>query len=248
MNEYKIREFICTGCGKQVSQHARPNQKYCSLECYRNSNHPQRKTGRNVKCASCGISFYAKLNAIKEKNFCSTTCHHEYQGRNKDIYICKICGKEFKWSPSRASQNPKYCSIKCRNLCPEWKRKAVIEGNLILQNSKKATSTEVAGNKILESIGVKFKTQVLIAEKFTVDVLIEDLKIVIQWDGDYWHGYGEVKDKRQKKRIALDRSQDSYMRKNGYTVIRFWDHEIKNEKEKVFKNIREAIQIAATRK
>jgi len=50
-------------------------------------------------------------------------------------------------------------------------------------------------------------------------------KLVIQWDGDYWHNL--------PKRRQLDESQDKYMKKCGYKVLRFWEHEVKGNSNKV---------------
>jgi very-short-patch-repair endonuclease len=135
--------------------------------------------------------------------------------------------------------------VKCRTVCPEWKRNAAIAGNIKQCNNKSANRLEVAGSEILRSIGIEFQEQVLIENKFLVDAFIPEYKIVIQWDGDYWHGFkvtnGEL-DHRQTKRMALDKSQDAYMKKCGYTVLRFWEHEVHNDTSKVYANIKRAIQ------
>ena len=99
-------------------------------------------------------------------------------------------------------------------------------------------------------MGVCYKTQVLLCKKFCVDVLVKKHKLVIQWDGDYWHGYRKrgdatVLDKRQSRRVKLDKSQDAYLRKCGYTVLRVWEHDVKNNKTKVYANINKAIQRSA---
>jgi very-short-patch-repair endonuclease len=110
------------------------------------------------------------------------------------------------------------------------------------QKKKGFNKLERVGNELLDSMGVDYKTQVLMCGKFLVDVLIPDKKIVIQWDGDYWHGYGGGKSLRQKKRARLDKSQDAYLCKAGYTVLRFWEHEVYKEANKVSENIRTALQ------
>ena len=38
--------------------------------------------------------------------FCSQAHANEWQGRNKDAYTCKTCGKEFRWSKSRIASRP----------------------------------------------------------------------------------------------------------------------------------------------
>jgi len=50
-NQYKIREFKCLGCGKVVKSRRPKNKaKYCSIECWRKFKHPERKTGKVIKC------------------------------------------------------------------------------------------------------------------------------------------------------------------------------------------------------
>lgn len=250
-SQYKLRSFKCAGCEKDIEKRCPKKTTYCSLECYRSSERKWRKTGFNVKCANCQKEFYITKSAKRDRNFCSVACHNAYQGRLKSVHFCKICGSEFRWSPSRIkAQNPTYCSIDCRNKCQEWKFNAVISGNIKQQSMKGPTSLEVAGYAILDSMGVDYERQVLIANKFTVDATISGKPIVIQWDGDYWHGYREVNDNtpldhRQAKRVRLDKSQDAYMRKIGYVVLRFWEHDVFNQKEMVREVISRAIQQAA---
>lgn len=99
------------------------------------------------------------------------------------------------------------------------------------QQLLKPNKLELAGYSILNEMGVEYEPQSLVAGKFCVDAVIESQKIIIQFDGDYWHANPQkfpVPDERQKKRIALDKSQDAYLRKMGYIIIRIWEHEIKD--------------------
>lgn len=88
--------------------------------------------------------------------------------------------------------------------------------------------------KILEEIGVAFEEQVLMFNKFLVDVLIPSEKLVIQWDGEYWH--------TKPKRILLDKSQDAYLKKCGYKVLRITDRQIKDNVEGVYATITKTLQ------
>jgi very-short-patch-repair endonuclease len=91
------------------------------------------------------------------------------------------------------------------------------------------------GREILLSLGIKnFNEQVLMFDKFLVDVLIPDKNLIIHWDGHYWHS--------KPRRILLDKSQDAYLEKCGYKVLRITDLEIKNNKERVYDNIKRAIR------
>lgn len=108
------------------------------------------------------------------------------------------------------------------------------------QQVAKKNKTEIAGEEILTAFGIDFKSQFIVEDKFCVDVFIPSLKIVIQFDGDYWHGHPRkfnANDLRQKKRMALDISQDAYMAKLGYRILRFWESTIKGDPDFVREKI-----------
>ena len=196
----------------------------------------RKKIGKIVKCDYCGKETYKyKCHLENYKNhFCSLVCANKYQGRNKLTFICKICGRQFEWSKSRIGYaNPLYCSWECRLKDKEHIRKNAINGNLIQQNKKGLNKLELAGRKILQDLGIKFNEQVLMFDKFLVDILLKNKKIVIQWDGIYWHN--------KSKRKALDKSQDAYMKKCGYQVIRITDTQIKNNLQEVYGYLKRTI-------
>lgn len=71
------------------------------------------------------------------------------------------------------------------------------------------------------------------------DIAFLARKIAIFCDGDFWHGYdwkneqNGIKSNRGfwiskiEKNIARDAEVTSMLRKNGWTVLRFWGHQIK---------------------
>ena len=245
MNKYRVRTFKCAGCGKNVTKRARPNQKYCSLTCYRSSSRPGRKNGKTLRCLICKKKFYVpKSSAQRRARFCSRECTNVWQARHKTKHVCKICKKVFFWSPSRTkSHNIKYCSLSCRDKDPEH-REHLLEMNRIQQRMK-MSRLEKVGYEMLSDLGVEYESQYVIAGKFCVDAYIKSKKIVIQFDGDYWHGHPEKfpnPDKRQKCRMALDMSQDAYMKKCGYVVLRFWETDVYNNIERVKQVLLSAIQ------
>ncbi len=238
-NQYKIRTFKCFGCGKKVTER-RPsnNLKYCSLECYRDSDRPQRKSGKTIKCEMCGKKKYKPKSQLKRKNhFCSIACANKYQGRNKVSFTCKICNKKFRLSKSLAEQEGRkvtYCSMACRGKDTEFMRNCGLSSTIKQQKNKGLNKLEMKGREILTDIGIEFEEQVLMFDKFLVDVLIPSKKLIIQWDGVYWH--------TKPKRMLLDKSQDAYFKKSGYKVLRVTDKEIKNNIGKVYANIKRAIR------
>jgi len=85
------------------------------------------------------------------------------------------------------------------------------------------------GRKILQDLEIDFNEQVLMFDKFLVDILLKDKKTIIQWDGEYWH--------TMKKNRIRDKSQDAYLKKCGYNVIRITDKQIKNNIQEVYNQI-----------
>lgn len=238
--------FSCLSCSSPFER-SKPS-KYCSRPCF----FAARRTGQTVSCAGCRKSFYREAGHIARgagDAYCSAACHNAVQAATKVRLSCKTCGSAFFVSPSSVVRGRRYCSLLCRDACPDFKRDCWIENNLQLQK-KAPTRLEIAGRALLSSVGIEFVEQVLIADRFTVDALIPALRIVVQWDGDYWHGWRPANDNtplspRQARRAALDVSQDAYMRKAGYTVLRFWEHEVKNTPEHVRSTIIAACKIAA---
>lgn len=172
--------------------------------------------------------------------FCSAACQNKWQGRNKTSNICKVCGNLFKCSPSRNKWDAVlYCSIACRDASPQ-SIENLRQMNLGQQSGKR-TRCEVAGYAILDSLKIDYRPQHLLAGKFCVDAFIESLATVVQFDGDYWHGnpakFPEP-DSRQAKRMRLDKSQDAYLKRCGYRVLRFWESDLLKNPSEVASAIR----------
>jgi very-short-patch-repair endonuclease len=246
-HQYKYRTLECISCGSEYSGNYPANRKYCSRNCW-DTKRPTRvkRYTKTKKCKWCESEFDTKEKA---QLFCSPECVNEWQGRNKSKYNCKTCGNEFGLSKSLAESRNyeiKFCSIKCRNENLEWQT-SHIKANLKQQNNKGLNKLEKIGNEIMKDVGIEYQSQVLVFDKFLVDVFVPEKNIVIQWDGDYWHGHptklkNGIPDKRQKRRMDYDKSQDSYMKTSGYTILRFWESEIKNDRNKVYEIIKRAIQ------
>jgi len=231
MNQYAIRTITCAGCGKVTSKRLRPTQRYCSLACYRRSSRPQRKNGQEGACQLCGKPFYLPHNRLEQANayFCCVSHANTWQGRNKTSHTCKICGKVFMWSPSRHEHyNILYCSLACRDADPD--RKVQLRRMNAKQLAMHPNNLELLGYGLLDGLGIPYERQRLIGDKFCVDAFVPSLNLVIQFDGDYWHGNSQrfpEPSARQRSRMRLDNSQDAYMTACGYRVIRVWEHDIK---------------------
>lgn len=247
MRKVERKQVKCQKCGKTFAVRLKEQKKFCGKNCYWQDKvgkpNGKKRTGKLVKCLLCGKEVYKPKGQIDGRNhFCSLICANKYQSRNKIGVKCLICGKEFLCSKSH---NYKYCSIACRDKDPEV-IKMLIELNAKQNRMKKETSIERIGYKLLNELNIFYKKQYLINDKFCVDAFLPNEKLIIQFDGDYWHGYRKnifKVESRIQKRMKLDISQDAYLKKCGYKVLRFWEHDLlKANEEFIYEHIKRTIQ------
>jgi very-short-patch-repair endonuclease len=137
-------------------------------------------------------------------------------------------------------RSPEHCANLSKSL-KKWaksnpeKMKAVHQAHLQMmsQTPKKFTDIEIQMAELLRGLNICFVTQQVIKKNFIVDFYLPEYALVIEADGDYWHG----KPEQNKK----DRSKDAYLKAIGLNVVRFWGSEIKKEPELVKSKIKEAI-------
>jgi len=210
---------------------------YKSTEDIRKKNHMKYMVLQ--KCLICGKNFWAYKRDVKNgmSKYCCRKCFGEREIK-EDVRIrigntlrkerynikCKICGKQFLVPLSGI--NRKYCSSVCQYSDKELLRMNGIKSIIKQLNKKGLNKLELAGRRILQDIGVEFQEQVPMFNKFLVDILILNKKLIIQWDGEYWHS--------KKKNKVRDKSSDAYFKKCGYDVLRITDKEIKNDIHDVY--------------
>jgi very-short-patch-repair endonuclease len=217
---------------KRGEKHERT--RYCSRAC----GAAHRLLYPVCTCETCGASFQGR--SCEANRFCSHECRHTWLrsiAPPQLVYQCKICGKEFSWPPSRVKRLPNitYCSPKCRYLDPAT-RARLVAMNTDQQHSKQPNHNEQRGYALLESLGVAYLPQALINGKFCVDALVERPKIIVQFDGDYWHAHPErypVPNAVQRRRIGSDRACDAYLSTCGYRVIRIWERDLRDHPDAV---------------
>ena len=218
----KIGFYKCEECKKEFYSKGNKKAKFCSKECTGKS----RRKWEEKDCPTCNTAFYGYSDKSK---YCSVGCAN--LGMSQKIEItCIVCSKKVKRSPS--SKDSKYCSISCRDKDP------AIRERLIEMTKKQQlgnpTKPEIVLYGILQELDISYEKQYLIANKFCVDSFIHSKNLVIQADGDYWHGNSakfSTLDKRQSKRVGLDNSQDAYLKKIGLSVLRLWESQLMKERE-----------------
>lgn len=263
--EHKKGLHLCLECGIEFYRSGGYDIKFCSKQC--GGLHKTKTNSEISKCVGCGSDVKVRRNRWYINNhFCSKKCfnnhisHTPLNSVEKIKKICSICNNTFEIYPSNEKQSKNrghdilYCSISCRNKDKDRMTEKSIIMNKIQSDSKGLNKIECMVKDILDNLGLKedidYFPQYKMFNKFLVDFFIEKENIVIQCDGDYWHGHESMlkdglPDKRQLSRMTFDKSQDAYMNKCGVTILRFWEHEILKEKEKIDGIIKRAISKTA---
>lgn len=121
---------------------------------------------------------------------------------------------------------------------------------------KSISQLEEKVTKELWRRGFRFRRNVR-SLKGNPDISIKKYKIVIFIDSCFWHGcpehgnmpksnieYWEKKLNRNKER---DQEVNAYYYEQDWTIMRFWEHEIKQDLDKVIDQIIEALEKIKTR-
>lgn len=71
---YKLRQFKCAGCNKEVGHRSVPTRKYCSHECYLAN---KRNQAEDRGCEVCGKLFRPTVQQVKQSlgKYCSRKCY-----------------------------------------------------------------------------------------------------------------------------------------------------------------------------
>ena len=95
---------------------------------------------------------------------------------------------------------------------------------------------------ILDTLQIKYNQQYPV-KYYCYDFNIQDTNILIETDGDWWHcntnkGFMPIHES-QIHTIAHDKTKNEWAEKNGYTLIRFWEDDIMNNRDKVIQKLLE---------
>lgn len=114
----------------------------------------------------------------------------------------------------------------------------------------KNTAFEKRFFKLLRKEGLRFQTHYtkVIGKP---DIAFPSKKLLIFIDSDFWHGWRYPRWKHKltsdfwKNKIEKNRTRDKKvtktMRNDGWTVLRFWEHQIKKDSEKLLNKIKSIV-------
>lgn len=134
--------------------------------------------------------------------------HHHWKGGLLKL-ICEKCGKV----RHKERGGKPYINNLCRNC---------------FKHTQPQSSIEVSMSNGLKSLNIEFVEQFKLGRYF-YDFCIPEIMLLIETDGKYWHSIPENK--------ARDLLKNKLAIKNGYTLFRFSEDEVKDNINKCIKQI-----------
>jgi len=112
------------------------------------------------------------------------------------------------------------------------------------------TKVEMMLRRALWARGLRFRVHYKI--KGHPDVVFPRQHLVVFCDGNFWHGYQWDKLRKRltnkfwydkiKRNIQRDRQIDASLKKEGWVVLRIWEHEVRGDTNTVVKRILAALK------
>lgn len=239
----QLRTRICAQCHKPwVTRSGTPKQqRFCSQTCMGTAN----RTGKTLACKSCKKAIY--VTPLRRKKyrafFCSRTCATTWQQRRLVLINCRFCKKQFKVSRStirlRGAYGVNFCSRACCLADPVRKKKIIS-----FIEDRRQTALETAGYRMLDEEGVTYLPQHTVLEIWCVDAFVPSKNLVVQFDGNYWHGNPAKfpnPTAKQIKQRNKDRGQVRYLTHRGFRVLRIWEDDLYKRPEAVRRRLRRAL-------
>ena len=176
------------------------------------------------------------------------------------------------WNKGLNKENNLFIRKQAKSLKGSWelnygkehaeKRKAKVRAARLKQSFNKISSIELKTKKILLRLGCKekqsidkcaswldFACQQPIGGICVPDFIFPLQSLIINCDGDYWHGNPELfneLDTIQKKVRKRDSRQNKLLNEKGWLILRFWESFIKENEERYTKDLSNMLDIQLT--
>ena len=106
---------------------------------------------------------------------------------------------------------------------------------------------EKFAKEFLDKLGLKYQSQYFAADiKRYYDFYLPEQRVLIEVDGDFYHGYGKLYEEMspmQKHNARVDKIKNDWAAMHGIPLIRVWEHDINNNPSMVMDMLREQIGI-----
>jgi len=235
--------FTCEQCGDVFSAPASRRPRYCSRACttaHRQARgFPVTVARITMTCAQCGAGFDvlpSRATGTRKRRCCSGACDRAFKraqsGSQSPRYVgpmtqtCEWCAASYSipraWA-NRPGKPSRFCSGTCR---ASWVSRT---------RQRRVSRAEVQFADTLAAAGLCFERQAQVG-RYTADVCFADARLLVEFDGDYWHDLPRVR--------AKDARKDAELQAAGYTVLRIRQREYEADPAAAIARVRAALTLA----
>ena len=161
----------------------------------------------SISCAN------TRVHTQETKNKIQNTQQIYYNKLPKRTKQCEWCEEKFIINTS--TKNNKYCSLPCRQ--ESWKMNGSINGrkSALIQGDTRRSKNEKLFADMCENYFENVLTNEPIFNGWDADVIIEDIKVDVMWNG-VWH-YKKITEKHSVKQVQnRDKIKIKEIKKSGY--------------------------------
>ena len=155
--------------------------------------------------------------------------------RNRRSRECPICLKTFEVP---ASLQWTCCSRACATKLRRQDPKQVARVRKMQHDqvaTRLPTRCELALHRYMDEVfgPENWFREAYVLDKWTVDAFVPRLHLVVQADGDWWHGYLPAARANPTVRgnMGRDQGQNNYLAKVGWPILRLWEHELLDDQD-----------------
>jgi very-short-patch-repair endonuclease len=252
------KEFTTwNGLAKHTSRNHNLSGKELVMEYYNISEIPKCKCGCGTECTfDVG---HSKFREYTKGHLARTNGgFYSKKGSDKSAETRKVrfkSGEIIQWNKGKSYTPEQLKSFQDAAIKPERRKKISDKlrgvpkslehiNNLRLSRTKwmSENQTKYESNlekefkAILDTLQIKYNQQYPV-KYYCYDFNIQDTNILIETDGDWWHcnpnkGFEPIHES-QIHTVSHDKVKNEWAEKNGYTLIRFWEDDVMNNRDKV---------------
>jgi hypothetical protein len=166
-------------------------------------------------CKSCSNSFSAKTNREETNKKISAKLKGRKLGNSTLNLICRFCNDSFEVAWKK--RNQKCCSKSCSQsyLMINGKASEMGKKSVSAQSESRRSQNEIYFAELCKQKFQEVKCNEPMFNGWDADVIIEDLKLAVLWNGK-WH-YSQIKEKHSVEQVQnRDRIKQEEIIKAGY--------------------------------
>ena len=188
--------------------HPQKEKYYCGRKCA-NIRLDDKSESKTILCSKCLLQ--KNVNKRSKQKICnSCQIKPKRKLRNLVEFICEVCNKNFQDKKSRV-----YCSKSCSTIKRNKDGMARKAGLKSVHSQSRRSKNEIAFANLCINKFTKVLTNEPLFNGWDADIIIEDLKVAILWNG-VWH-YKKITEKHSLLQIQnRDSIKIDEIVKSGY--------------------------------